>query len=49
MQTKALKTTARTVNDQCSSSLDETRSWSVEKDKNRIKVKKTTEKTDQTT
>ena len=48
MQTKAWKTTAKTVNDQCSSTLDQTRSWSVEKDKNKIKVKKTTAKTDQT-
>jgi len=38
--TKAWNTTAKTVNDQCSSTLDQTRSWSVEKDKNRIKVKK---------
>ena len=29
--------------------LDQTRTWSLEKDKNRIKVKKTTAKTDQTT
>ena len=47
--TKAWNTTAKAVNDQCSSTLDQSRSWSVEKDKNRIKVKKTTAKTDQTT
>ena len=49
MKVRLEKTAAKTVDDQCSSTLDQTRSWSVEKDKNRITVKNTTAKTGQTT